>query len=94
MVWPSEIEQFEKLDLLLLRKCLKAPFSVPAEAAYYELGCLNIETIIKATRISYLQYLVKQEDNALLNKFFMAQWKYPAKRNDWTEQVDGSTLFI
>ena len=83
----SEIEQFEQLDLVLLRKFLKTPFSVPAEAVYLELGCLNIETIIKARRIVYLQYLVKQEESSMLNNFFMAQWKYPAKRNEWTEQV-------
>ena len=83
----SEIEQFEKLDLVLLRKFLKTPFSVPAEAVYLELGCLNIETIIKARRIVYLQYLVKEEESSMLNNFFMAQWKYPAKRNEWTEQV-------
>ena len=83
----SEVEQFEEQDLILLRKFLKTPFSVPAEAVYLELGCLNVATIIKARRIIYLHYLVKQEENSMLNKFFMAQWKYPAQRNEWTEQV-------
>ena len=34
----EEIKQFENLDLILLRKFLKTPFSVPAEAVYLELG--------------------------------------------------------
>ena len=83
----SEIEEFENLDLMLLRKFVNTPFSVPAEAVYLELGCLNVETIIKARRIIYLHYLLKQEDSSMMSKFFMAQWTYPARKNEWTEQV-------
>jgi hypothetical protein len=82
----EEIKQFEDLDLILMRKFLKTPFSVPAEAVYLELGCLNIGTMIKARRCNYLHYLVKQSETSMLKNFFMAQWKYPTM-NDWTEQV-------
>ena len=37
----EEIKQLEDLDLILLRKFLKTPFSVPGEVVYLELGCLN-----------------------------------------------------
>ena len=80
------MKQLEDLDLNLLRKILNTPFSVPPEAVYLELGCLNISTIIKARRINYLHYLVTQDENSMLYKFFSAQWKYPSK-SDWTEQV-------
>ena len=78
----DEVKEFENLDCLLLRKILNTKSSVPSESLYLELGCLNIETIIKARRINFLHYLAtrKEED------FFKAQWKYPAM-NDWTEQV-------
>ena len=82
----DEIKQFEDLDLILLRKFLKTPFSVPAEAVYLELGCINIGTMIKARRCNYLHYLVKQSDSSMLTNFFLTQWKYPTA-NDWTEQV-------
>ena len=82
----SEMKQLEDLDLNLLRKIIKTPFSAPPEAIYLELGCLSIPIIIKARRINYLHYLVTQEENSMLYKFFCAQWKYPIK-SDWTEQV-------
>ena len=83
----SEIKQLEDLDLILLRKILNTPFSVPAEAVYLELGCLNIETILKSRRLNYLHYLVNQDESSMLYQFFMAQWKYPGRKNEWTEQV-------
>ena len=52
-----------------------------------ELGCFNIETIIKSRRLNYLHYLLKQKKTSMLYKCFITQWKYPAIRNEWTEQV-------
>ena len=83
----GEMKQLEDIDLSLLRNILNTPFSVPAEAVYLELGCLNIETIVKSRRLNYLQYLVKQKKNSMLYKFFITQWRYPAPKNEWTEQV-------
>ena len=71
----SEIGQLEQLDLSLLRQILNTPFSVPSEGVYLELGCLDIRTIIKARRINYLHYLVNQDPNSMLYKFFCTQWK-------------------
>ena len=81
-----DIKNLEDLDLSLLRKVLNAPFSVPPEGVYLELGCLNINTLIKAKRVNYLHYLISQSENTMLGKFFNAQLKYSSK-NDWTEQV-------
>ena len=83
----EEIKQLEDLDLILLRKVLKTPFSVPGEAVYLELGCLNLETIIKAKRCNFIHNLVKQKESSMLYQFFIAQWKYPAGKNEWTQQV-------
>ena len=82
----KEIQELEDLDCQLLRKILKTKFSVPAESLYLELGCLNIETILKARRINYLHYLTTRKETEMVYKFFLVQWKYPS-RNDWTEQV-------
>ena len=82
-----DIKQLEDLDLSLLRNFLKAPCTVPAEAVYLELGCLNIGTMIKVKRLNYLHYLLKQSGDSMLYKVFETQWKYPSARNEWTEQL-------
>ena len=74
------------LDKSLLRKIFNVPFSTPMESLYLELGCIDIETIIKSRRINYLHYLTKRNDDELIQRFFVAQWNYPHK-HDWTEQV-------
>ena len=84
----TDIKRLEDLDLSLLRKFLNVPFTVPAEGVYLELGCLNIETILKAKRLVYLYYLLKQEESSMVYKVFITQWKYPATKNEWTEQVN------
>ena len=48
---------------------------------------MNIETIITSRRINYLYDLLKQKETSVLYQFFIAQWKYPASKNEWTEQV-------
>ena len=81
-----DIKKLEDLDLSLLRKILNAPFSVPPEGVYLELGCLNINTLIKEKRENYLHYLISQSEHTMLRQFFNTQWKYSSK-NDWTERV-------
>ena len=83
----KEIKELENLDHILLRKILGTPFSTPIESLYLELGLIDIETIIMARRINYLQYLVKRDKSEMLSKFCMAQWNFPATRGEWTEQV-------
>ena len=82
----AEIKELEDLDSSLLRKILKTKCSVPAEALYLELGCLNISTILKARRLNYLHYLVNRDEKEMLHKFFYAQWNHPTP-NDWTIQA-------
>ena len=82
----SEIEEFEEVDKILLRKILDAPSSSPIESLYLELGIIPIRFLIKAKRIVYLHYLINLKEDEMLKKFLDAQWKYPSK-NDWTLQV-------
>ena len=67
----ADIKRLEDLDLSLLRNFLNVPCTVPAEGVYLELGCLNIETILKAERLVYLHYLLKQEESSILFKVFI-----------------------
>ena len=82
----SEVETFEKLDLILLRRILSAPSSTPIESFYLELGLLPLGTVIKSRRIKYLHYLLSRDKSEMLSQFFWAQWKKPG-RQDWTEAV-------
>ena len=82
----SDIKQLEDLDKSLLRRFLGTKTSTPGEALYLELGCLDINTILKARRINDLHYLANRKPEEMIQRFFIAQWKYPCKQ-DWTEQV-------
>ena len=83
----SEIGELDELDRSLLRQILNTKISTPAESLFLELGCLDVETVIKSRRINYLHYLVTRDSAEMLSKFFLTQWKYPCNSKEWTEQV-------
>ena len=56
------------------------------EALYLETGCLDITTLIKAKRVNYLHYLIKENEETMLYKFCKAQWNWQV-RGDWTIEV-------
>ena len=82
----EDIKQFEDLDLTLLRKLLKVPFSTPSEAFYLELGIIPIGVIIKARRVNYLHYILTREESEMLYTFFITQW-HNETPGDWTQQI-------
>ena len=82
----SDINEFESLDRLLLRRILNVPVSTPKEALYLELGILPIGWIIKSRRINFFHYLVNRDEEEMLYKFFLTQFNKPC-RGDWTETV-------
>ena len=67
----AEIQEFENLDRLLLRRILQVPVSTPKEAFFLELGIIPISVTIKARRINYLHYLVNRKQSEMLYKFFV-----------------------
>ena len=48
----TDAEEFDKLDLILMRKILNAPVSTPKEAFYLKLGVLSPRAHIKLRRVS------------------------------------------
>ena len=66
----KEVETFEKMDLILLRKILKTPMSTPKEAIYLELGILPLGVLLKEKRVNYLHYLITRNSQEMLSKFF------------------------
>ena len=69
------------MDRLLIRQV----FSV--EVLYLDLECVPIGLVSKSRRVNYLHHFVTTIEEEMLLKFFHTQWKYPAQKNEWTEQV-------
>ena len=82
----DDIKALEDLDLVLLRKVMKVPYTTPKEAYYLELGILSIGTIIKMRRVKYVHYILNRSKDDMLYRFFLTQLQYPTP-GDWTEQV-------
>ena len=74
------------MDILLLRKVLRAPRSTPKEMLFLELGCLPLREIIRKRRILFLQYILKQDRQSMMYKFLETQMKN-RKPRDWITQV-------
>ena len=82
----AEIEEFESLDRLFLRRLLEVPASTPCESYYLELGVLPISAGIKARRMNYLQTILRSDRQEILNSFFITLWLNPCK-GDWRKQL-------
>ena len=77
-----EIELLESVDTRFLRNLLKAPISTPKEIVYFELGCVPLREVIMKRRILFLHYILNQNENSMLYKFFETQRK-TKKPKDW-----------
>ena len=83
-VTKSDLDELEKADEELLRKILECPLSTPKEMLYLELACLPIRFIIMGRRIMFLQYILKESNDSLINMVFQAQLANPVK-DDWCQ---------
>ena len=82
----AELNLLETVDLLLLRQILKAPRGTPKEMIYLELGCLPLREIIRERRLMFLHYILNEESNSLIYRFFQSQFKNKTKK-DWVTTV-------
>ena len=82
----NEVQEFENLDKLYLRRILRVPKSTPTESFYLETGAIPVGVIIQSRRLNYLHRILTSDKSGMLYKFFLAQWNNPSK-GDWTEQV-------
>ena len=72
-VTQAELDFIETLDLMLLRKVLKVPKSTPKEILFLELGCIPFRDIIRKRRLSFLHYIIHEDSESLVNRFFEKQ---------------------
>ena len=91
----TEIESLEKCDEQLIRTILECPCTTPREMLYLELGVTPIRFIVMTRRLMFYHYILNQEKDSLMYKFFQVQSQKPVK-GDWslTVQDDLKTLDI
>ena len=82
----NDIQQLETVDNMLHRRILECPRSTKTSILHLELGTLPIRYLVKSRRLLFLQYLLKQEKESLMYKFFEAQSQWPQK-GDWISMV-------
>ena len=82
----AELELLETVDLLLLRRILKAPASTPKEMLYLERGCMPFRKMIRQRRLSYLFYILHENPESIIYKVFETQMKYKTSK-DWATTI-------
>ena len=82
----AELNLIETVDLMFLRKLMKAPKTTPKEMFFLELGCVPIRQIITEKRISFLHYILNQDSKSYIYNFFQSQLVSRTKR-DWITTV-------
>ena len=70
----------------MLRGILNAPRMTPKALLYLELGVLPIRYVIKSRRLMFLHYILNQNEESLMKKFFNGQIENSTK-TDWTSQI-------
>ena len=78
----TEIRQIERIEENYLRKVLNTTRGCPIVQLYLESGHIPARLEIQKTRLLYLQYILQQNEESSLSKFFKAQLESPT-RNDW-----------
>lgn len=69
----KNVEALEKCDERILRQHFETHSKAPREMIYLETATIPIRFLIMKKRIIYLNYLLNQEANSLVNKFLKAQ---------------------
>ena len=82
----SELNLLETVDEMLLRKLLNTPKSTPKEMLYLELGCLPYRVLIKKRRLMFLFYILKQDPQSLIYKFYQSQKNHETSK-DWVTTI-------
>ena len=89
----KNISDLEKIDEQLLRDLLSAQSKTPIETLYLETGSMPVRYVIFARRVNFLHYILCQDPNSLLGRFFRAQCAEPIK-GDWASTVKKDLEFL
>ena len=78
----AELRQFERIEETYMRKLLKTSRGCPIVQLYLELGEVPVRFQIMKIRLMFLKYIVEQESESIIQRFFNLQIKKPSK-GDW-----------
>ena len=78
----NEVRQIERIEESYLRKVLNTTKGCPITQLYLEMGQIPARFVIQKMRCLYLKYILIQEGDSLLKKFFDLQFKQRSK-GDW-----------
>ena len=67
----KDIEEFQKLDRILLRRIVNCPVSTPSHLIHLELGSCPLQFLIQARRIMFLHYVLTREKSDQVYKFYI-----------------------
>ena len=82
----AELNLLESVDLELLRGILKTPKSTPKEMLFLELGIVPFREIIRQRRLGFLSYILKENKESMIHKFFESQRSHRTPK-DWVTTV-------
>ena len=89
----EELRILEKCDENLLRKIFEAPCTTPIPMLYLESGCKPVRYTILARRMMFLHYILHEDEESLIMRFFKAQKESPCK-DDWYLTVIGDLEYL
>ena len=75
----AEIKILETVDEHLLRALVNGHSKTPLEFLYLESGAIPIRFILACRRMTYLQTILKRNENELTKRIFKAQKENPTK---------------
>ena len=79
----KEIEDFNKIDRILLCNILKVSKNLPKEALYLELRIMELNMIINSQRLIYFFDIMTRKRKRMLQNFMITQW-FKETKGDWT----------
>ena len=78
----NEVRQIERIEESYMRQLLKTTKGCPITQMYLELGQTPARFDIFKLRLLFLKYILDQESDSLIQKFFYLQLEQPTK-GDW-----------
>ena len=89
----KNISDLQSIDDQLLRDILSAQRNTPIEYLYLETGNISVKFVIISRRLNFLHYILCQEEDSLIKRFFKAQCSQPVK-GDWVSTVKKDLEFL
>ena len=82
----KNVSDLERIDEQLLRDFLVAQRNTPKETLYLETGSIPVRFVMISRRINFLHWILCEDKNSLVSRFFQAQCSEPIK-GDWVSAV-------